>query len=70
MTRYFFDEHIDDYYKIPERIEAVTKQDIIDITRAMFADGTGGLGVYGSCNPKLAAELSEQIQPLWQYNGE
>ena len=70
MTRYFFDEHIDDYYKIPERIEAVTKQDIIDVTRAMFADGVGGLGLYGSCTPKIAAELNEQVKSLWQYNGE
>ena len=34
--RYFFDEHIDDFYAVPERIQAVTKQDIVDITRAMF----------------------------------
>src|SRR5690606_35158910 len=32
--RYFFDEGIEDYYKIPERIEAVTKERIIEISRA------------------------------------
>jgi predicted Zn-dependent peptidase len=64
--RYFFDEYIDDYYAVPERIRAVTKQDIIDATRAMFTDGIGGLGVYGSVSPKLANELNEQIAVLWQ----
>jgi len=64
--RYFFDEYIDDYYKIPERIKAVTKQSIIDVTRAMFADGIGGLGVYGKVTPELAMRLNEQIAGLWQ----
>ncbi|MGB4800627.1 MAG: insulinase family protein [Candidatus Saccharimonadales bacterium] len=64
--RYFFDEYIDDYYAVPERIQAVSKQDIIDATRAMFADGIGGLGVYGSVNTKLADELNKQIAVLWQ----
>ena len=64
--RYFFDEYIDDYYKIPERIKAVTKQSIVDVTRAMFADGVGGLGVYGKCTPEQAAKLNDQIRTLWK----
>lgn len=68
--RYFFDEYIDDYYKIPERIEAVTKQAIVDVARAMFGDGVGGLGVYGSATPELAAQLNEQIAVLWQQQAE
>ncbi len=65
-ARYFFDEFVDDYYKIPERIQAVTKQSIVDASRAMFADGVGGLGVYGSATPSLATKLNDQISPLWQ----
>ena len=64
--RYFFDEHVEDYYGVPERIQAVTKQDIIDVTRAMFADNIGGLGVYGSVTPQLADDLSKQLAVLWQ----
>jgi predicted Zn-dependent peptidase len=64
--RYFFDEYIDDYYAVPERIQAVTKQDIVEATRAMFADGVGGLGIYGSATPQLAQELNQQIAGLWQ----
>jgi predicted Zn-dependent peptidase len=64
--RYFFDEYIDDYYKIPERINAVTKQSIVDVTRAMFADGIGGLGVYGKCTPELADQMNAQVASLWK----
>lgn len=68
--RYFFDEYIDDYYKIPERIKAVTKQSIVDVTRAMFADGIGGLGMYGKTTPDIGQRLNEQIAGLWQHTGE
>jgi predicted Zn-dependent peptidase len=65
--RYFFDEYVDDYYKIPERIKAVNKQAIVDVTRAMFADGIGGLGVYGKTTPQLASDLGDQIASLWKH---
>jgi len=64
--RYFFDEYIDDFYKVPERIQAVTKQSIVDVTRAMFTDGVGGLGVYGKCTPELAKQLNDQLAVLWK----
>lgn len=66
MNRYFFDEYIDDYYKIPERIQAVTKQSIVDATRSMFADGVGGLGLYGSVNSEIGNQLYKQIHVLWE----
>jgi len=65
--RYFFDEYIDDYYKIPERIKAVTKQSIVDVTRAMFSDNIGGLGLYGKVTPELAQQLSDQLAGLWKH---
>lgn len=64
--RYFFDEYIDDYYEIPKRIKAVTKQSIIEVTRAMFADNIGGLGIYGNVTPELARQLNDQIAGLWK----
>ena len=66
--RYFFDEHVDDYYKYPERIQAVTKQSIVNATRAMFSEGVGGLGLYGSATTKLATELNAQLAPLWEQS--
>lgn len=65
-SRYFFDEVVDDYYKVPERIEAVTKERINDITRALFADNINGMGALGSCGEDFAKELHEQLKPLWK----
>lgn len=65
-TRYFFDGVIDDYYKIPERIELVTKDSIMAITEQMFADKTWGIGFLGSSGVKFTEELQAQIIPLWE----
>jgi predicted Zn-dependent peptidase len=66
--RYFFDDVINDYHAIPRRIKAVTRQRIQKVSRRMFSDNIGGLGLLSS-NVKrreLAEQLNEQIRPLWQ----
>lgn len=63
--RYFFDDHIDDYYKIPERIDAITKDAIVAVSRAMFADNTWGLGVLGNASEAFLGDLHMQVAPLW-----
>jgi predicted Zn-dependent peptidase len=65
-SRYFFDEMIEDYYKIPERIDAVSKERIIEVTRALFAEGISGMGALGSCGKDFVHELHAQIIPLWK----
>jgi predicted Zn-dependent peptidase len=64
--RYFFDEVIDDYYKIPERIEAVTKQGIVDISRALFEEKVWGVGCLGSSGPAFVDDLHHHVGPLWE----
>jgi predicted Zn-dependent peptidase len=64
--RYFFDGVIDNYYRIPERIKAITKPQIVDIADAMFADRLWGFGVLGNCGETFAHELQQQLIPLWQ----
>jgi len=63
--RYFFDEVIDNYYQVPERIKAVTKQQIIDIARGMFAEQVWGFGVLGNCGEIFASQLRSQLASLW-----
>lgn len=63
--RYFFDDEIDDYYKVPQRIKQITKESIIDIMKAMFADNIWGLGVLGSCGEEFADQMQEQVAVLW-----
>ncbi len=64
--RYFFDGQIDDYYKIPERIEATTKDGIIQVTNDMFKQKVWGIGLLGNCDKKLATELHDQLSQLWE----
>jgi predicted Zn-dependent peptidase len=63
--RYFFDGVIDDYYRVPARIKAVSKQQIVDIADAMFAENIWGFGTLGNCGPDFAADLRTQLSPLW-----
>jgi predicted Zn-dependent peptidase len=64
--RYFFDEHIDDYYKVPERIRAISKPRIIEISRDMFSEKLWGLGTLGNAGEKFTEKLHEQLAPLWK----
>jgi predicted Zn-dependent peptidase len=65
--RYYFDEVINKYDAIPVRIKAVTKERIVESTRAMFAENLGGLAVLGGGgrSRELANNLYDQIQSLW-----
>lgn len=64
--RFFFDEMIEDYYKVPQRIEAVTKQQLIDITNEMFCENLGGFGVLGSCGEAFTADVNKKLAELWR----
>ena len=64
--RYFFDGIIDDYYQVPKRIKAVTKQSMVEIARAMLAENVWGFGVLGNCGIDLVRELKAQLDPLWE----
>jgi predicted Zn-dependent peptidase len=64
--RYFFDEVVESYYQIPERIKAITKEQIVDIAGAMFAENLWGIGVLGNCGEEFAEQLREQLGPLWR----
>jgi predicted Zn-dependent peptidase len=64
--RYFFDGVVEDYYRVPERIKSIDKQQIIDVTTGMFADNIWGFGVLGNCGEVFTHELETQIASLWQ----
>lgn len=64
--RYFFDESIEDYYKVPERIEAITKQGIVDVSKSLFVDKTWGLGFLGNAGEQFATDLFDQVKVLWR----
>lgn len=64
--RFFFDDTIDDYYKVPERINAVTQKDVVDITKELFSKNIWGIGGLGSTGESLLEDLQDQISTLWK----
>lgn len=64
-SRYFFDDEVEDYYDIPNRIDAVTKEAIVAVSRAMFEDGVWGLGCLGNSGDQFVDKLYNQVSPLW-----
>lgn len=66
-ARYFFDEVVEDYYKIPARIENVTKESIVDVSQGMFADQIWGLGCLGSSGEDFVDELYTHVRALWDH---
>ena len=63
--RYFFDEVIENYYQIPDRIEAIEKDQIVHVAQSMFTDNIWGVGVLGGCGEQFSSELNRQLAPLW-----
>jgi predicted Zn-dependent peptidase len=63
--RYFFDGEVENYYQIPARIKAVTKQRMVDVAGSMFADSLSGFGVLGNCGEAFTDQLQDQLRPLW-----
>ncbi len=64
--RYFFDEHVEDYYKVPRRIKAITKDGIESVAASMFADNVWGLGVLGNTDEAFVKKLNRQLAVLWK----
>lgn len=64
-NRYFFDGEIDDYYKVPERIRAVSKNRIMAISQAMFEEKVWGMGVLGNAGEEFVAKLNKKISTLF-----
>lgn len=64
-NRYFFEDSVDDYYALPERIKAVTKSRIVNTTNLMFADDMWNMGVLGSAGRPFVDGLYDQLSILW-----
>lgn len=64
--RYFFDDYIDDYYQVPTRIKAITKERITDVTNEFFTRPQWGMGFLGSAPKELREQLTDILTPLWK----
>lgn len=65
MGRYFFDNVVEDYRHIPERIQTITKRQITEVVADMFADDIWGFGVLGNASRRFVGDRRRQLEPLW-----
>lgn len=61
--RYFFEDEIDDYYGTPERIKAVTREQIVAVANEFFSQRAFGLGFLGTAPKELRQQLLDIIHP-------
>ena len=60
-SRYFYEEEYEDYFKIPEKIQAVTQDQLEAVFNVLFNEKIYGFGVLGSCGDDLAQKLYQSL---------
>ena len=63
--RYFFDGIIDDFSAVPGRINAITKEQIIETARDFLRHNCWTLGLYGSTDKAMADQLNDRFAKLF-----
>jgi predicted Zn-dependent peptidase len=63
---YFLDGRIEDFASQPDKINAVTKQKIIDVTNEFISTRCWGVGIYGKTNKALADELKNKLDKIYE----
>lgn len=64
-NRYFYEEEIEDYYKIPDKIQAVTKEQLVGVINAVFSEDIRGFGILGNCGEQFADDAFKGLGKLW-----
>ena len=54
-----------EYFKFPERIEAVKQEDIVKVARELFSQKIWGIGALGIPNPELINKVDKKVSKLW-----
>lgn len=63
--RYFFSGLIYNFAEVPERISAITKEQIIEIVREFLRSNCWTIGLYGSTDKAMADNLAERFNKLF-----
>ncbi len=65
-SRYFYEEEVEGYYEVPDKIQAVSRDQLEAVINAMFSEGIRGFGVLGSCGYDFAVHANKQLDSLWR----
>ncbi|MDR1196714.1 MAG: insulinase family protein [Candidatus Nomurabacteria bacterium] len=62
---YFMDGRIEDFKAQPDKINAVTREEIIGAAKEFIEARCWGIGIYGNTNKALAEELHQKLEGLY-----
>ncbi|GHU08530.1 peptidase M16 [Alphaproteobacteria bacterium] len=62
---YFQDGRIEDFAAQPDKINAVTRQRIVDVAGEFISSRQWGIGIYGDTNKAMAETLHEKLAELY-----
>jgi predicted Zn-dependent peptidase len=63
---YFLDGRIEDFATQPDKINAVTRQKIVDVVNEFISTNCWGIGIYGNTNKALAEELRDKLAVIYK----
>lgn len=64
-SNYFFDEQVVDYYAIPDRYKALSKDDLLTVVQKMLTGHVWGLSILATGNKRLANNLYRQLAKVF-----
>lgn len=63
---YFYNGHIDDYYtKFPEKVNKITKDEMVSVANTMFMENVWGIGFLGTISDLARSKAHEKLSQLW-----
>ncbi len=65
MSRYFYEDYVEDFYKTPTHIRSVTKREMVESANKLFSEKKWGFGVLGGVSSAPVHRLHEQVSSLW-----
>lgn len=64
-SRYFYNNVIDDFAELPNRIKSIKAQQIIDLVREFIASDCWSIGLYGNTRKSVADDLYARLAKLF-----
>lgn len=63
--RYFYEEEYEDYEKIPDKIQAISKEQVQAVMMSLYAEGVKGFGILGNCGDEFVQKAYASLDELW-----
>jgi predicted Zn-dependent peptidase len=63
--RYFFDDTVEDFFRVPDDINAVTRESGIEVFKSCFADNNWGVSFFGPIDEPSRTRINQKFATLF-----